>query len=144
MPNPFCKLHIRQYYPAGRLRRDITAIIILLIYIRDIIFEIFFRVSQVFRNPKEKTLRLYAHLIKVLNFSTNSKYDSYTVSMLEKYISETRGTPPETLLTLFEKTAFGKYEPTQSEYYSAYVEYKKCWKYLRKIPKKVIEKHGKT
>ena len=122
----------------------ITAIIIFLIYIRDIIFEIFFRVSQVFRNPKEKTLRLYAHLIKVLNFSTNSKYDSYTVSMLEKYISATRCTPPEKLFELFEKTAFGKYEPTQSEYYSAYVEYKKCWKYLRKIPKKVIEKHGKT
>lgn len=119
----------------------ITAIIIILIYVRDIIFEIFFRFAQIFRSPKEKTLKLYAHLIKVLNFSTNEKYDSYTVNMLEKYISTTRGNAPEKLLILFEKTAFGKYEPTQSEYHSAYTEYKKCWKYLRKIPKKVIEKH---
>ena len=119
----------------------ITAIIILLIYIRDIIFEIFFRFAQIFRTPKEKTLKLYAHMIKVLNFSTDGKYDSYTVKMLKEYISTTRGTAPEKLLTLFEKTAFGKYEPTQNEYHSAYQEYKRCRKYLRKIPQKVIEKH---
>ena len=36
----------------------ITAIIIILIYVRDIIFEIFFRFAQIFRSPKEKTLKL--------------------------------------------------------------------------------------
>ena len=89
-----------------------------------------------FGNPKEKTLRLYANVIKLINFSSNSDYSSYTVNMLREYINSTRGAAPEQLLQLFERTAFGGYNPTSEEYRNAYLEYKKCYKYLRKIPDK--------
>ena len=88
------------------------------------------------RDPKQRTLRLYANVIKLINFSANGDYSSYTVKMLRDYVYSTRGVVPEKLLQLFERTAFGGYEPTNEEYRNAYAEYKKCYKYLRKIPKK--------
>ena len=56
--------------------------------------------------------------------------------MLEEYLLSSRHTAPKKLFSLFEKTAFGGYSPNRSEYREAYKEYKKCYRFIRKIPKK--------
>ena len=114
----------------------IVSILIFLLLKSDRLYEMIFRIRQLFRTPKQKTLSLYAHMISVVNFSTNDDYNSYTVDMLRKYLTSTREVVPEKLLTLFESTAFGGYQPTNEEYRTAYTEYKKCYRYLRKIPRK--------
>ena len=101
----------------------------------DRIKEFFFRILLKFKPVKKRGLMLYANLIKLVNFSSKQDYSSFTVKMLRIYLKKTRGTVPEKLLDLFEKTAFGGYEPSESEYLDAYSEYKKCYKYLRRIPK---------
>ncbi len=114
----------------------IVAVFVIFSWLSDRISECFFRLRQLLRDPKQRTLRLYANVIKLINFSANGDYSSYTVKMLRDYVYSTRGVVPEKLLQLFERTAFGGYEPTNEEYRNAYAEYKKCYKYLRKIPKK--------
>lgn len=114
----------------------IVAVFILLILLRDRIEEFFFRVSQLFRSPEKCTLRLYANIIKLVSFSAGSDFSPYTVNMLREYLISSRGAAPEKILQLFEKTAFGGYEPTLSEYREAYAEYRKCYHLLRKIPRK--------
>ena len=114
-----------------------VAVIIMFVWLRDRIAEVLFRISQLFREPQKRTLKLYANVIKLVNFSTGEKFDSYTVNMLGEYLHSTRGAVPEKLFRLFEKTAFGGYEPTLQEYREAYKEYKKCYRFLRKIPKKI-------
>lgn len=115
----------------------IVTIFIILSVLRDRIAELFFRITQLFRNPKKRTLKLYANVIKLINFSTKENYNSYTVNMLRDYISSTRGKVPEKLFVLFERTAFGGYEPTKKEYREAYREYCRCYRVLRKKPKKL-------
>lgn len=114
----------------------IVAVYIIVTWLSDRIIECVFRIMQLFRKPKQKTLKLYANVIKLINFSAKEDYSSYTVRMLEDYIKTTRGDAPEKLMQLFERTAFGGYEPSAEEYHEAYIEYKKCYKYLRKIPNK--------
>ena len=112
----------------------LVAVFVIFTWLSDRILECIFRISQLFRNPKQQTLKLYANVIKLINFSSNGDYSSYTVKMLREYINSTRGAAPEQLLQLFERTAFGGYDPTSEEYHAAYLEYKRCYKYLRKIP----------
>ena len=69
--------------------------------------------------------------------TSKENYNSYTVNMLRDYISSTRGKVPEKLFVLFERTAFGGYEPTKKEYREAYLEYCRCYRVLRKKPKKL-------
>ena len=114
----------------------IVAVYIIVMWLRDRIMECIFRIMQLFRDPREKTLKLYANIIKVINFSADEDYSSYTVRMLGDYINTTRGNAPQKIMMLFERTAFGGYEPSAEEYHEAYLEYKKCYKYLRKIPLK--------
>ena len=118
--------------------RYILAILLLMIFLvkSDRFFERLFRIRQIFGTPKQKTLRLYAHLITLINFSANGNYNSYTVNMLRKYLGDTRGVVPEELLQLFERTAFGGHQPDLQEYRTAYKSYKKCYRFLRKIPHK--------
>jgi hypothetical protein len=114
----------------------VVAFVIIFIVLLDRIVELFFRIRLHFKSPREQTLKLYANVIRLVNFSTQSDYSSYTVKMLREYLNETRGTAPEQLLELFEKTCFGGYEPTADEFNLAYREYKQCYRAIRKIPKK--------
>ncbi len=114
----------------------IVAVCIILFLLRDRIAECVFRVVQLFRSPEKRTLKLYAHVIRLADFSSGSDHRSYTVKMLREYLVTSRGVCPEKLFVLFEKTAFGGYQPCRDEYREAYREYKKCYRYLRKIPKK--------
>jgi len=113
-----------------------VTVMIFLFILKDRIIEGFFRFTQLFRKPKQKTLKLYSNLVKVVGLSTNSDYHSYTVGNMHSYLIENRGTSPEQLLQLFEKTAYGGYTPTADDYKKAYKDYRKCYKYLRKVPKK--------
>lgn len=113
-----------------------VAFVIIFILLLDRIVERFFRIRLHFKKPREQTLALYSNLIKLVNFSAQGDYSSYTVDMLRGYLAETRGAVPEKLLRLFEKTCFGGYEPSAEEFSDAYGEYKKTYKYMRKIPKK--------
>lgn len=121
----------------GRLLVVIAvAFVIIFILLLDRIVERIFRIRLSFNKPYKQTLMLYSNLIKLVNFSAQSDYSSYTVKMLREYLHDTRGAVPEQLLQLFEKTCFGGYEPSSEEFDLAYREYKQCYRYLRKIPKK--------
>ncbi|MGN0634335.1 MAG: transglutaminase family protein [Oscillospiraceae bacterium] len=113
--------------------------VVIFILLLDRIAELVFRIRLKFKAPRERTLALYANLIKLVNFSTQEDYSPYTVKMMREYLEESRGTAPYKLLMLFEKTCFGGYQPSAEEFSEVYSEYKKCYRYLRKIPKKLIE-----
>ncbi len=113
----------------------IVAFVIIFILLLDRIIELLLRLKLKFKTPAQRTLLLYANVIKLVNFSTRADYSAYTIKMLREYLNETRGACPEKLLQLFERTCFGGYSPTAGEFNEAYAEYKKCYKYLRKIPK---------
>lgn len=114
----------------------VVAVCIIVFVLRERFAEIFFRIAQLFRSPEQRTLKLYEHIIKLVNFSTGKNYSSYTVSMLEEYLLSSRHTAPKKLFALFEKTAFGGYSPNIAEYREAYKQYKKCYRSIRKLPKK--------
>lgn len=119
----------------------IVGFVVIFVLLLDRIVELIFRIRICFKAPKDKVLMLYSNLIKLVNFSTKSDYSAYTVKMLREYLRESRGVVPEGLLELFERTAFGGYEPSEAEFDEIYLEYKKYYKYLRKIPKpKELEK----
>ena len=113
-----------------------VAVCIIIFVLRERFAEIFFRIAQLFRTPENRTLKLYEHILKLVKFSSGKSYDSYTVNMLEEYLLSSRKTAPKKIFSLFEKTAFGGYSPTPDQYRDAYKEYKKCYRFIRKIPKK--------
>lgn len=113
-----------------------VGIMILLMLLRDRLAELAFRLMQLVRDPRRKVLKLYENVIRLVGFSEKRDCRSYTVSRLRVHLAETRGRVPEKLLCLFEKTAFGGYSPTKSDYREAYKEYKRCYGVLRKLPKK--------
>ena len=118
----------------------IVAAFLIFVVLFDRIKEVILRTALRFMPLKKRVLLLYAHLIRLIEFSAKDDYSAYTVKMLRGYIADTRGAVPEKLLCLFEKTAFGGYMPSAAEYAEAYAEYKKCYKYLRKIPKQPIKR----
>lgn len=119
----------------------IVAFVVVFVLLFDRIKELIFRIRLRFMKPSEKTLALYANLIRLMSHSSGQDHSTYTVKMLRKDISSTRGAVPEKLLTLFEKTCFGSHAASEEEFSEAYSEYKACYKYLRKVPKaKTLEK----
>lgn len=113
----------------------IVGFLVIFVLLFDRIKEVLFRIALVFMPVKKRIPLLYKNLIGLVNFSTKDDYSAYTVKMLRSYLNESRGTAPELLLDLFEKTVFGGYSPTKEEYTQAYKQYKACYKYMRKIPK---------
>ena len=116
----------------------IVLFFVIFVVLFDRIKERLLRILLCFMPIKQRVFALYKNLYRLTNFSAKDDYSAYTVKMLRNYFKESRGVSPEKLLTLFEKTAFGGYEPTKEDYKEAYSQYKKCYKYLRKIPKKRI------
>ncbi|GEM_PF-95096 len=113
----------------------IVSFFVIFVLLFDRIKERLLRIFLVFLPVKKRVLKLYANLINLVSFSEKDDYSHYTVKMLGNYLYNTRGVVPDLLLELFEKTAFGGYEPTKEEYAAAYKQYKKCYRYIRKIPK---------
>ena len=113
----------------------IVGFVIIFIVLLDRIVEAIFRIRLRFADPTKRTLMLYANVIRLVNFSTKEDYSSYTVKMLRKYLELTRATVPDVLFDLFERTAFGGYTPSQAEFHEAYRDYKRCYKYLRRLPR---------
>lgn len=113
----------------------IVSFFVIFVLLFDRIKERILRIMLVFMPVKKRVLKLYANLVSLVSFSEKEDRSYYTVKMLKAYLYETRGVVPELLTDLFEKTAFGGYEPKPEEYKAAYRQYKKCYKYLRKIPK---------
>ncbi|MCD8096117.1 MAG: transglutaminase-like domain-containing protein [Ruminococcus sp.] len=114
----------------------IVVFVIVFILFLDRIIELIFRIRLRFKKSyADKTLALYANVIKLVNYSSQENYISYTVNMLRDYLKASRGISLDSLLELFEKTCFGGYSPTESEFKEAYAEYKSVYKYLRKLPK---------
>ncbi|SDA15932.1 Transglutaminase-like superfamily protein [Ruminococcus sp. YE71] len=119
----------------------IVAFVVIFVLLLDRIVELILRIRLRMKSPAERTLMLYRNIIKLVNLSTGSDYSAYTVKMLRTYLNETRAAVPEKLLRLFERVCFGGHTPTEEEFAEAYDEYKRCYKYLRKIPKpKTLEK----
>ena len=109
--------------------------VVIFIVLLDRIVERFFRIRLHFKSPDKQTLALYANVLKLVNFSSQQNYSSYTPEMLSEYISQNRGVSLDKLFALFEKTCYGGYLPNKAEFDEAYDEYKKSYKFLRKQPK---------
>ena len=113
----------------------VVGFVIIFIVLLDRIIELIFRIRLRFADTAKRTLRLYANVIKLVNFSTKEDYTAYTVKMLREYLESSRAVVPEKLFSLFERTAFGGYVPSEEEYKEAYADYKRCYKYLRRLPR---------
>ncbi len=110
-------------------------VFIVISLLRDRIIELFFRISQLFFDPKKRTLRLYANLIRVLSTAQKEDMSHCTVNLVREHLTALQKPVPEKLLCLFESTAFGGYAPTKQEYSDAYSEYRRCYRQLRKRQK---------
>ena len=104
---------------------------VLFFAVRYILYEMVFRITLLFGSPSQRTIRLYANLVRRIGKVSGEDKSFFTVNMLRSFILDLGGESPETLLQLFESTAFGSYEPTSDEYKSAYAEYKKLFKRSR-------------
>ena len=112
----------------------IVGFVVIFVLLFDRIKELILRVRLRFKPTRERVLLLYANLYTLINFSTKEDYSAYTVKMLRRYLNETRACCPELLLRMFERVAFAGYTPTEEEWKEIYLEYKHCYKFLRKIP----------
>lgn len=110
----------------------VIAVIVLFFSLLDRIKELFLRISLLFKPINERIIRLYSNVIKVVGNSVNGDFSAYTPDMLREYLLSERGAVPEQLISLFEKTAFGGYNCSKQEFKSAYKEYRKCYKLLRR------------
>ncbi len=113
----------------------IVLFFVIFVLLLDRIKEMLLRIVLLFMPVKKRVLKLYANLVRLVSFSEKDDRSYYTVKMIKEHLYETRGVAPILLADLFEKTAFGGYEPTEAEYKAAYKQYKKYYKYIRKIPK---------
>ncbi len=119
----------------------IVGFVIVFVLLLDRLAELLLRLRLPFMQPGRRVLRLYQHLIWLTNYSTKRDYSAYTAAMLSEYFHSTRGCSPDKLIALFERVCFGGYVPTAGEWRGAYREYRRCYRYLRKIPKpKKLEK----
>ncbi len=114
----------------------VIAVGLIVLSFADRIKEIFVRFILIFKSVNEKIIYLYANMIRVLGKSVGKDFRSYTPDMLREYMKTNRGVVPERLISLFEKTAFGAYQCSKSEYQKAYSEYVRIYKYIRKQKKK--------
>jgi len=114
----------------------IIAALVVLFALLDRIKELFLRILLHFKPIKERVIILYGNIIKTLGKSVNGDFSAYTPDMLRVYLLENRGAVPEKLISLFEKVAFGQYDCSKEEYYSAYKQYRQCCKYLYRASKK--------
>lgn len=108
---------------------------VIFILLLDRIVELFFRIRLSFTNGDKRIIILYAHIIRLLEFSSKDDLSSHTANMLIGYVSERRFVSVEYCARLFEKTCFGGITLSDSEFDAAYREYKTAYKNLRKIPK---------
>ncbi|MGN0624619.1 MAG: transglutaminase family protein, partial [Oscillospiraceae bacterium] len=108
---------------------------VVFILLIDRIVELFFRIRLRFAKSDKRIILLYAHIIRLLEFSSKDDLSAYTANMLIAYVRERRGTSVEYCARLFEKTCFGGIDLSDNEFSAAYEEYKTAYRYLRKIPK---------
>lgn len=108
---------------------------VVFILLIDRIVELFFRIRLRFAKGDKRIILLYAHIIRLLEFSSKDDLSAYTANMLIEYVRERRGKSVEYCARLFEKTCFGGIDLSDNEFAAAYEEYKTAYRYLRKIPK---------
>lgn len=107
---------------------------IVFIVLLDRIIEMIFRVHLHFVKGDERIIKLYAHIIRLLEYSSKEKLSAFTPAMLVKYAEDMRGINIEPIAARFEKTCFGGVALSDEEFEQAYSEYKLVYKYLRKLP----------
>ncbi len=113
----------------------IVGFVIVFVLMFDRLAELWLRLRLPFMQPDNRVLKLYRHLIWLINYSTKKDFSAYTAAMLSEYLHTTRGCSPDKLIALFERVCFGGYTPTSEDWQKAYSDYRRCYRYLRKIPR---------
>ncbi len=108
---------------------------VVFILLLDRIVEFIFRVYMKFVKGDKRIVRLYRHIIKLLEFSSREDLSAYTPDMLTAYAADNRAIDVEPIARLFEKTCFGGIALSDKEFKDAYQLYRSVYKYLRKLPK---------
>lgn len=124
------------------LLKIISRLLLVLIVVFSIVFvlmldrfaELLLRLRLPFMKNDKRVLKLYRHLIWLMNRSTRKDCSPYTAAMIREYLRRTRGCCPDKLTYLFERACFGGHHATAEEWQQAYAEYRRCYRYLRKIP----------
>jgi len=110
----------------------IIAVIVLFFSLLDRIRERAVRILLHFLPLNERIISLYANLLRNVGNSAGRDFSAYTPEMLKEYLLAEKETAPETLISLFQKTAFGGYECSRAEYRKAYKEYRRCYRRIRR------------
>ncbi|MBR1751375.1 MAG: transglutaminase domain-containing protein [Ruminococcus sp.] len=98
----------------------------------DRIWEFFFRIRLRFDGPEQGLIRLYKHIIALLQFEDKTDLKAYTVEMLDEYILSKTGESLREVTSLFEVNRFGRGEITTEHFEKAFDAYKALYPKLRK------------
>lgn len=110
----------------------VIAVILIMFALLERIRELFVRLVIRFKPLNERIISLYGNLIRAAGISAGSDFSAYTPDMLRDYLAEKTDSVPETLISLFERVAFGGCNCTGQEYRLAYREYRQCYRNLRR------------
>ena len=112
-------------------------IFVLIVIMFDRVLELIFRIRLHFVKGNKRIIKLYARVIKLLEFSGGDDLAPYTAKMLSVYARENNDADITPITLLFERTCFGSIPLEDERYSEAYSHYRKIYKKLRKRPKTV-------
>lgn len=108
---------------------------VFLIIMFDRIAEAAFRLSQKFVKGDRRIIRLYARIVKLLEYSSDEDLSPYTGMMLSDFAKEYNNADIDPVREAFERTCFGCIPLDDAAYDAAYAHYKSIYPKLRKRPR---------
>lgn len=114
-------------------------VLIFVIFI-DWVIEFFFRIYlKTVRSQSKKTTLVYRRIVRLLELSSpvGVNVKGHSPWEIDK-VAKSREADITSMISLFESSCFGGYEPSQEEFDKAYADYRNCWKLL--LGKKPKEK----
>ena len=113
-----------------------VGLFVFIVIMFDRVIELAFRIRMRFVKGDARIIKLYARVIKLLEFSGGDELRSYTAKMLTDYAREHNNADITPIARLFERTCFGSIPLEDGAFGEAYRHYKGIYKYLRKRPKR--------
>lgn len=113
----------------------IVLFFVVIVVMFDRIVELAFRIRLRFVKGDDRIIRLYARVIRLLEFSGGDELRSYTAKMLTDYSEEHNKADIAPIARLFERTCFGSIPLEDESFAKVYAHYKSIYKYLRKRPR---------
>ncbi|MBR4554409.1 MAG: hypothetical protein IKO27_02325 [Ruminococcus sp.] len=109
-------------------------VFIVIVMLLDRILEFIFRIGQHFTKGDKRIIRLYARVVKLLEYSGGDDLSSYTANMLIDYARQYNNADIGPIARLFERTCFGSQPMEDEKYKEIYAHYRSVYKFLRKRP----------